>query len=163
MDGVLTAMVALLESVPYLLSLCMSQGGDWIGGANTIPGGVFRRKAMNSFVCATNRRFEFSGLINEDVNTYTATSRRGGVFMTMLQLMLTQVQTQASNGGMTDVYRNSGTYIKSMYSVMYAPSCVKVSSLVDCGAAIVRPRFHHFVSWNNAFPCIVRESLRKPA
>jgi hypothetical protein len=163
MDGVLGAMVDLMESVPYLLAVCMSQGGDWIGGENTIPGGVFRRKVMNSFVCATDRRFQFVGLINEDVNTYCATSRRGGVFLTILQLMLGQVQTQASTGGMTDIYRKSGTYIKSMYSVMYAPSCVKVSSLVDCSSTVVHPRFHHFVSWDNAFPCIVRESLRKPA
>lgn len=33
---------------------------------------------------------------------------------------------QKNKGGMSDVYIDKGTYLKSFYSVMFAPSCVKI-------------------------------------
>lgn len=43
--------------------------------------------------------------------------------------MSTQMQTQKNAGGMTETYLESGTYLKSFYSVMYAPSCVKLNTM----------------------------------
>lgn len=162
LNDALEAMIGLMEQT-QMKAFAFSQGGDWIGGANQlrIASKMFRRKVMNSWICCTERPFDFVGLMNEDVNTYVTHGRRGTLFMTIMQLMLTQIQTQANAGGATDIYKRFGTYVKSFYSVMYAPSCVKVSTLADEHAKIVNPRFHHAVNWNSAAPMIVRESLRK--
>jgi hypothetical protein len=168
-NDALNRMVDLMRHVP-LHSVATSQGGDWIGGGAQMIGKrsngnsiMFRRKVMNSWICCTDRSFQFVGLMNEDVNTVLTHGRRGALFLTIMQLMLTQIQTQANAGGATDIYRKFGTYVKSFYSVMYAPSCVKVSTLADYRAETIAPRFHHMVNWNAAAPRIVRESIRKPA
>jgi hypothetical protein len=147
-------------------SVAISQGGDHIAGGqnpNNRDSVTCLRKAMNSFVCRTDRRFTFIGRMNEDVNTYTLGSLRGRLFLTTMQSMLTQKQTQTSSGGMTELYLESGTYQKTFYSVMYAPSCVKISELADYQGDIVNRRIHHAVQWNAAAPKILRESVRKPS
>ena len=145
-----------------LSSVCLSQGGDHIGGLDSIyqmPGVMTKRKAMNTFLCSTDRPFQFYGRINEDVNLYTCGQRRGDVvFLTLMQAMIVQKQTQSNSGGMTGLYLDSGTYLKSFYSVMYAPSCVRVGVM---GEQIYR--MHHDISWQHTAPKIVRESLRKVA
>lgn len=111
-------------------SIAFSQGGDFIGGENLIgdkgnPNTIIirlLRKCMNSFFCSVDRQFKFIGRINEDVNTYVRSASTGLLFLTMNQISLTQVQSQQSSGGMTELYLDSGTYLKSFYTVMYHPS-----------------------------------------
>lgn len=138
-------------------TVALAQGGDYIGGAN---GGFVRqgikRKAMNSFFCKTDRKFEFVGRVNEDVNTYTSMGIRGKLMMTVTQACLLQKQTQSNAGGMTDLYLDSGTYLKSFYSVMYAPSCVKVGVMGS-----FHKRIHHQISWNNCTPMILSQKHKK--
>lgn len=55
--------------------------------------------------------FKFFGKINEDVNTYTLLGSRGNLFFQIPHVSLNQVTTQQSNGGMTDIYLDSGTYV----------------------------------------------------
>lgn len=143
------------------LSIAISQGGDWIGGAagNWRHGPYMRRKAMNSFFCSTDRRFCFVGRLNEDVNTYISMSAVGGLFFTIMQAKLVQNQTQGTSGGMTEAYLDAGTYVKSFFTVMYAPSCVKIGTMGDPRSGDYR--VHHAINWNNAAPCILRESHRK--
>ena len=62
-----------------------------------------------------------------------------------------QKDTQSNAGGLTDIYLEVGTYVKSFYSVMAAPSCVKVSVMGDTSS-----RIHHAVTWKNAVPKIIR-------
>ena len=140
-------------------SVAMSQGGDHIGGNNSQHTPSLRRKAMNSFICSTDRPFEFVGRVNEDVNTYTSAGRRGALFLTVIQAQLVQMQTQSNAGGMTEMYLESGTYVKSFYSVMYAPSCVKVGEMGDPRGG--RYRLHHKINWHNLSPKILRETVRK--
>lgn len=158
LDRVFDIMVDFLESTGAC-SVAMAQGGDFIGGADGTNAGRLKllRKAMNTFVCATDRPFRFFGRINEDVNAYTCGARRGMLFFTIPNVAINQKQTQSNAGGMTDLYLDSGTYVKSFYSVMYAPSCVKVK---DMGP--VYRRMHHSVNWKNTAPCILDESHRKP-
>ena len=114
---------------------------------------------MNSFICSTDRPFQFFGRVNEDVNTYTTMGRRGDLFFTVMQAKLDQKQTQSNSGGMTELYLDSGTYVKSFYSVMYSPSCVKVGVMGDpsCDHA----RLHHVIDWARTAPLILREEHRK--
>ena len=119
---------------------------------------------MNSFVCDTEKPFKFVGRINEDVNTYTCEQRRGLSFLTILASKLVQKTTQSNAGGMTDLYIDSGTYVKTFYSVMYAPSCVKVSDLSSPqNGSEGHARIHHKVTWNNAAPIILSAHHKKSA
>lgn len=161
LDGVFTAMLDYFISVPEMKSIAMAQGGDYIGTGykapdkNVVP--RLKRKCMNSFICDTERPFRFSGRINEDVNTYTEKGRKGLLFFTVMQAKLNQIVTQSNQGGMTDLYKDSGTYVKSFYSVMYCPSSVKVGTIKD-----TYERLHHRINWEHTVPKIVHESLRKP-
>lgn len=139
-------------------TVAMAQSGDFIGGPNKSFGKKIRlhRKAMNSFICDAQNPFVFFGRINEDVNVYTCAGRRGQLIFTIPNVSLKQKQTQSNAGGMSDLYLDSGTYVKSFYSVMYAPSCVKIK---DMGP--VHRRLHHSVKWKNAVPCILSEELKK--
>lgn len=156
-DKVVKMMLDYYKSIPAK-AIAMAQGGDFIGGAGnsfaTNP--KLRRKCMNSFICSTDRFFQFDGRINEDVNTYTHKASKGDLFLTLPILSLTQKQTQSNEGGMTDIYLDRGTYFKSFYSVIFQPSSVKVGLMGD-----VNMRLHHRVNWINTTPMIIEEKYKK--
>lgn len=152
LDSVFDALCRFLDETPAL-TIAMSQGGDHIGGFDSVH---MKRKAMNSFVCRTDRRFEFLGSVNEDVNTYVRTGSVGGLFFTFTGLQLNQEQTQAREGGMTTIYLEAGTYVKSFYTILYSPAAVRIGMM---GRKF--QRFHHLIDWNAAVPKIVPGGLRK--
>jgi hypothetical protein len=153
LDLIFIALVNFLLKT-NISSVALSQGGDHIGGYDEKK--QISRKAMNSFVCITDRPFTFLGRINEDVNTYVCLGGIGFIFFTIMNIQLDQNDTQSNSGGMVDVYNNSGTYVKSFYTVMYCPSCVKIKKI-----GIHHSRLHHSISWGNAVPCIIREKYKK--
>lgn len=158
LDELFLSMLKLFDSTTTL-TMAMSQGGDYIGGAgNSHVQKGYKRKAMNSFICDVDRPFKFYGRINEDVNFYTNEGRKGKLILTIFGPMLNQKQTQSNAGGMTDIYMDKGTYFKSFYSVMYSPSCVKIALM---GRYTDSMRIHHRVRWNNATPMILDESTKK--
>lgn len=157
-NAVFDALVRFLENAPHVATIAVAQGGDFIGGPNSnIAKKSLARKAMNSFVCDIEKPFQFHGRINEDVNTYTYQARNGLVMLTYPRVRLEQKRTQSNAGGMTELYLDSGTYVKSFYSVMYAPSCVKVKMMQSAHS-----RLHHSVNWTATTPKIIREAHRKP-
>jgi len=132
-------------------SLALSQGGDYIGGSDApAASNKLMRKCMNSFFCSTDRRFNFSGFLNEDVTTYVLAQSKGDLFLTAPVVSIVQNNTQTNSGGMTDIYLQCGTYRKSFYSVMFCPSCVRIKKMGD-----KHYRLHHSVKWNNAVPKII--------
>ena len=138
-------------------TICFAQGGDYIGGTNSrVYKEKLSRKAMNSWFFKTDRRFKFVGRINEDVNTYVYLSNKGQLFFTLAYVSVNQPITQTNAGGLTDIYVDQGTYLKSFYSVMYAPQAVKISQM-----GWVNYRIHHRVCWNNCTPLILNEKYRK--
>jgi hypothetical protein len=155
MDAVLNAMVEFLN-VSGAATVAMSQGGDHMGGVGGNIGQGLRRKAMNSFVIDLRKPIGFFGRLNEDVNTYVVDGNRGRLFFTIMALQLNQLQTQRNAGGMSEVYLASGTYVKSFYTVMAAPSCVSISTMGRTDR-----RFHHSIRWNNAVPKIISDHYRK--
>jgi hypothetical protein len=158
LDTVFELFLDYMESAHQISSIAFAQGGDFIGGAlNPFSQGIWtKRKCMNSFFCSTERPFQFTGRINEDVNTYTRQASTGKLFLTTNQVSLTQKETQSNPGGMTDIYLDQGTYIKSFYTVMHQPSSVYISVLTGPS----RKRIHHRVDWERTVPKILRESLR---
>lgn len=134
--------------------IAMAQGGDFIGGVecDTAISASLKRKCMNSFFCSTERRVWFVGRMNEDVNTYTSLGARGQLFCTIPLLSLLQMPTQSNPGGISEAYKAYGTYVKSFYTVMFAPSCTKVSMMNSRNK-----RIHHAIEWRNAVPVILSE------
>lgn len=157
LDLIFEAMLDFYKTTPAV-TLAMAQGGDFIGGRDNINGRkiYLSRKAMNSFVCGVDKPLQFLGRINEDVNTYTSRATTGSLLFTINQVSLCQAQTQQQSGGMTNVYEDSGTYIKSFYTVMYQPSSVRVQAMGDSNM-----RLHHRVDWKKTTPMILSEDVRK--
>ena len=157
LDNVFGALLDFYKKTNFA-TIAMAQGGDFIGGKNnkmaTRP--TIYRKAMNSFICSTDRPFLFQGRINEDVNTYTSEASKGLLMGTISLVSLTQKTTQSNKGGMTDIYLDNGTYVKSFYTVIFSPSSCKVKPMGD-----TRMRLHHAIDWERAVPKIVRESLKQ--
>lgn len=161
LDDVLASMIDFMDETPFH-SIAFAQGGDFIGGEYGVVLAKMRkdqiyRKVMNSFLFRVDRPVKFMGRINEDVNMYVEWGRRGFLFMTSPQLRLQQKETQANSGGLTDIYLDLGTYVKSFYSVIYAPSCVHVAEV-----GTTDRRIHHRISWKHAVPMILDEQHRKP-
>lgn len=156
LDSVFSLMLGFLRA-SGAATVAMGQGGDFIGGRGNPR---FRervlRKAMNSFICDTERPFKFVGRVNEDVNTYCVEGMRGELFLTIVDVMLVQKRTQVNAGGMSGVYADYGTYVKSFYTVMCCPSFVQVSMMGD-----KHMRMHHRVDWRHGVPMIISGKYRK--
>ncbi|CAB4168883.1 hypothetical protein UFOVP581_12 [uncultured Caudovirales phage] len=158
-DDVCNSYVKFLKNTP-VKSIAFAQSGDFIGGAGGISKkfltGKIPRKIMNAFFFKTNEPVVFMGRINEDVNLYVSGGIKGELFCTHPFIRLQQLDTQSNKGGLTDIYLDIGTYVKSFYSVMYAPSCVKIHTM-----GVTSKRIHHRVSWKNCNPMILNKKVKK--
>lgn len=157
LDCLFAKMVSFYDS-SGAKTLAFAQTGDFIGG---IDNGkqmyrFSKRKAMNTFLCSPARRFQFSGRLNEDVTTYILLGGRGDLFLTIPVVAMGQKDTQQAAAGLSGVYRDTGTYVKSFFSVMYNPSCVKIATM---GAN--HKRIHHKINWSNAVAQIINSSFKK--
>jgi hypothetical protein len=159
-DKILDAMITCLNQT-NASTIALAQGGDLIGGVKDLYASAYKRKAMNSFVFKVNQDpaddVLFIGRMNDDVNTYLTQGKVGKLFAQISVVNLTQVATQSNSGGNTDAYKLFGTYVKSFYSIMAAPSCCKIDMM-----ATTNRRLHHRINWNHAVPKIIGEQHRKP-
>jgi len=151
------------EAIKYLEesglhTICMAQGGDYIGGEESQMAQKVRtkRKAMNTFICKVDRPIEFKGTINEDVNAYVREQQLGKTMLTVSFASVLQEETQQKEGGLTDIYLDRGTYIKSFYTVILSPSSVSLSLMGN-----KYMRIHHKVDWNASVPKILPEEYKK--
>ena len=156
MNRLCKAMVDFLE-VSGALTVAMAQAGDFIAGVDNknYHKGLLR-KAMNSFFCKTDRPFQFLGRINEDTTAYAVLGRQGKLMFTVTKATIVQKQTQSNAKGMTDIYLQYGTFVKSFYSVMWCPSAVKIAKMGD-----KHPRIHHNVKFNYCAVKILNERYKK--
>jgi hypothetical protein len=158
LDSVFNSILCFAKKTNSFISL--AQEGDFIGGGGSIYTKNLgtKRKCMNGWLCKTSELLSFCGHLNEDCTAYVLNGLRGIVFLQTYQASLKQKPTQATAGGMTEAYKESGTYQKSFYTVMAAPSCTKINTITPNGG-----RLHHSIKWNNCAPKILRESIRKNA
>jgi hypothetical protein len=159
LNDIMMLMVDALEST-NVSAIAFAQAGEHIGGTKSFHRIHFKRKAMNTFVFKVNKDKEddikFIGRMNDDVNTYLSLGSVGKIFMQVANIAIVQTLTQKSQGGNTEAYVANGTYAKSFYSVMCAPSCCKIATI---GA--VNPRIHHRIKWPFAVPKILDQKLKK--
>ena len=154
MDSVFSAYIDFMDKTD-IDTICFAQDGDYIGGfSNSKISGGYKpyRKMMNLYFFRTSRKMEFKGTINEDLTSSITEGVLGKIIITCMLTSLLQKETQSNAGGLTDIYLELGTYVKSFYSVIAAPSCVKVALMGD-----KQMRLHHAVTWKNAVPKIIRE------
>lgn len=139
-----------------ITTLALSQGGDFIGG---ISSGLFKsktkRKSMNVFFCRGDRPIGFIGTMNADVNTYISEGKVGKIHLTVRDFSVEQEPTQ-SGGAMSEAYKRYGTYLKSFYSVMCRPDCVKCSVIGP-----TNKRIHHKINWDTCVPMIISDQYKK--
>ena len=157
LDRIFVILIDFYYSIPAK-SLAIAQGGDFFGGSagSKAKKLTIWRKCMNLFICDVDREFQFKGNINEDVNTYTGEGTKGNLFLTVPNVALQQKETQSNAGGMSNLYLDSGTYVKSFYTVMVAPSCTRIKKM-----GRKYRRWHHNIIWNSAVPAILRERWKK--
>lgn len=155
-DTLAKCMIEFLEK-SNAHTVAMSQIGDFIGGQGSkVCKDRLARKAMNSFFCKTSRKFQWSGRMNEDVTAYVTLGSRGYIFFTVADVSVDHLSTQSLTGGMSESYSNSGTYVKSFYTVISSPSCVKVYTV-----GVSHKRFHHVINWDNTVPKIISDKYKK--
>ena len=145
----------LSESDATCLSCAV--GGDFIGGVNN--GRYFEgllRKSMNVFFLRDDKPFYFQMRMNDDVTTNALNTVRGNVFLSNTYVMIHMEDTQKGEGGMTDIYLDAGTYMKSFYTVMCAPSCCTIRMM---NTSHSRP--YHSIDWNHCAPKIISEKYKK--
>lgn len=94
--------------------------------------------------------------MNDDVTTYTYYGVKWDLFLTVQKVALIQWLTQQNAGGLTDIYLDKWTYVKSFYTVIVAPSCCKI-----CTMGNVNRRIHHKMLYTYAFPMILSEKWKK--
>lgn len=134
-----------------------AQSGDLIGGKYSYMWRhKIRRKIMNSFFCRVDRPFKFLSRMNDDVTTYVVKDQRGAKFFTLRDVVVQQLETQTNRGGLTTMYKEYGTYVKSFYTIMMAPSCTKLGVV-----GTTKPRFHHRIDWEKCAPKILASEYRK--
>ena len=155
-DTLFDAFIDFLEK-SNALTVTFAQGGDYIGGIGSkVWQDQLSRKAMNCFFCKTDRPFKFSGSTNEDVNAYITYGNKGKLMFTVADICMDQLQTQSNPGGLTDIYLDNGTYVKSFYSVIHQPQCVKISTMGNKFR-----RIHHKILWDKCTPKILSEQYKK--
>ena len=157
LDDIFAAYLEFLETSGFY-SICMAQGGDFIGGkyAKIAKRIAMKFKAMNTFFITTKRPFRFLGRFNEDVNTYVHMNYTGRLMATHPMVSIVQIQSQAQPGGVTELYRQFGTYRKSFYPILLHPAGVKITMLHT-----KHRRIHHHITYDATVPKIVPESIRK--
>lgn len=139
-------------------AISLGQGGDFVGGVDSKNfKRVFSRKALNPFFVRTDRKINFLGRMNEDICAYVTEGIRGKLFYTNYQITVDLAECQEIRGGMSDVYSRYGTYYKSLYPVICAPSCVKL--YVPSNLKYLK--VHQKVVRANQMPCLLSEKWKK--
>ena len=154
-DDIIEEVLNFMDNTPTT-SITFAETGDFIGGANSVYKKGLTRKAMTSFFCKVDNRFEFLGRFNDDVNTYVEWGKKGKLFFTMSNVNIHTAETQIQTGGLTENYLKYGTYTKSFYSVMLNPSAVTIAEMGQ-----FHKRIHHAIDWNKAVPVIISDVYKK--
>ena len=157
LDEVFKAYLEFFETNDCIHAVAFAEPGHFVGGQYSNLGRHrVLHMCMGSWICKVDRPLKFSGIMNDDVNTYALYGSRGQLCFTFDFIMIDTPETQKVQGGMTDVYLGNGTYTKTMYTVMCCPSFVKVDMFGDR-----HYRMHHKFNWPRAVPKIISGRYKK--
>lgn len=157
-DKIVNAMVDYLAN-NNIDTVAFIQAGDLLGGYNRkLWKSKVVRKAMQTFFFKVNNPVYFQGRFNDDVNMYLQYGKVGKVVLSVRDVVLLTAETQQHKGGITEMYQKYGTYVKSFYSVMLRPDCVKIHGMTMFSG---NRRIHHRINWDTAVPKIISSDFKK--
>jgi hypothetical protein len=160
MDSIVEAYLEYMDNTQIDV-LAFGQTGDLIGGKNSkLYTDVYRRKAMQGFFVRVAHRMPYVGRFNDDVNSYVDNGKRGYLFLTYRDIIMDTAETQVQVGGISEMYKKYGTYVKTFYSVILDPSCVRISTMGD-SLVNMHHRIHHVIDWSKAVPKIISGRYKK--
>ncbi len=157
-DSIVNAMVEWI-STTNIDTVAFIQAGDLLGGhERKLWQSKVVRKAMQTFFFKVDNPVYFQGRFNDDVNMYLQYGKLGKVVLSIRDVVLCTGETQQTSGGITEMYQQYGTYVKSFYSVMLRPDCVKIHGMTMFSG---NRRIHHRIDWDKAVPKIISSDYRK--
>lgn len=152
LDDVIDGMLDYMDSVAFT-ALSFGLPAYYVGG---VENSAWKKrmipKTMTTFIMRADDKRYFHMRMNDDITTCVLGNMRGKMYYSYLPCMVEVDPTQVQKGGMTEIYQDNGTYRKSFYTVMSAPSCTKISSM-----GVNDFRVHHEINWNNCTPKIINE------
>ena len=95
-----------------------------------------------------NLWIKWRGRMNDDLLNSIWAKNHGRLVFSLKNPLGAMAQTQKESGGLTDIYKEQGTVVKTAYGVLGHPKAVKL--------IIWRGRYHHRVDWQLISPKIVR-------
>lgn len=167
LDSLIEAFLDFLDKTK-IKTIAFAQTGEMMGGLNgNIWKDKVKRKAMNTFFFRVadlpmSPGDQFIGRMNDDVNWYIDSGKKGAVILQTAEVTLTQEETQKQKSGNTIAYRALGTYVKSFYSILTRPDCVKICQIGSGhNGSKCDLRIHHHIDWNKCVPKIVSSKFKK--
>lgn len=154
-DKIIEAILDYMDNAPYT-SLSFGLPAYSIGGMNNAWKKQVIPKCMTTFFMRADQVHYFNMRMNDDITTSAINNMRGLMYYSIVPIQVEVDETQIKNGGMTEIYKDNGTYRKSFYTVMSLPSCSRVSSM-----GITDYRVHHEICWNNCVPKILSSKYKK--
>lgn len=147
----------ILDKVPYVSVMSLAQNGETVAGTEEFyKKSKFKLKAMNYWFCDVNKPVEYAGIMNDDVNAGILLSKYGNFSVQYGGVVIQQAQQKS--GGMKDIYaEKSAMYQKAMFSIMLAPSFVKLNYLHCYAGGGDSSRIYHNIQRKYAYPYIVEK------
>jgi hypothetical protein len=156
LDSVFDAICDYMDECPFT-SLSLGSGQYLFGGYtnNNYRKGMIPKTMTTFFMRADDIEY-FKFRMNDDITTSALNNMIGKMYYTILSITQHNSDTQSQSGGMTEIYKENGTYRKSFYTVMALPSCsyIAVQGLKNL-------RMHHEIIYNNCVPKIISDKYKK--
>ena len=145
----------ILKEIPFVSVMSLAQNGETIAGTEEFYiKSKLKLKAMNYWFCCIDKPVEYAGIMNDDVNAGILLNKKGTFSIQYAGVIIHQAQQKS--GGMKDIYaENSAMYQKAMFSVMLAPSFVKLAFLRNYAGGQETKRIYHNIQRQYAYPYVV--------
>lgn len=157
LDLIINYYCDILKEIPFVSVMSMAQGGEAVAGTEELyRKNHYKLKAMNFWFCSIDKPVQYSGIMNDDVNAGILLNKYGNFSIQYNGAVLFQVMQKS--GGMKDVYaEQSAMYQKAMFSVMLAPSFVKLNFLRNYAGGQTSKRIYHQIRREYAYPYVIEK------
>ena len=146
------AMADYMKDAPIAL-LGGVQAGGYIGGKDGCYKQKFKRDISQLFMCKTNTRIAFDGIINQDEHGSLRCMLYNQVALSLYCLCITSPKRKSNDGGLYDLYKKLGDYVQPFYTIIAHPYGA-VIKLSDEGLTLSYNR-------NAMYPKIIEEKYKK--
>lgn len=155
LEKLVNAQCDILDKIPFVSVVSLAQKGEAVAGTEYFYKNVkFKLKAMNWWMCCTDKPVEYAGIMNDDVNAGILLSKYGNLSVQYGGVFIQQASQKT--GGMKDIYaQGSAMYQKAMFSLMLAPSFCKLNYLRSYHDGKESKRIYHQIERKYAYPYIV--------